>query len=703
MNKFLTLCMLASASLLTTSPLILKADVINGGFEQLQQDTFEIPYDFTSPADIGLVGQNMIQRIPGVNGGNGVLIQNSPNPIYSAGFLTNDEYDFGPTLEGGVDFDYANLDTLKGYYQLDAQPGDSVTMILYLKGPSNFSWAIEQFYFTQSDTVSAWTPFAFPLQYASDYGNIDSLVFMVTTNAFDLYNYYESEPVYGTSIALDSLHLTSSTGGAYGFDNSDFEYWDTITEESLVGPWILDNESDDMFPAAFVSSFSYNGQNAVELENQDDGYGDVLFGGLYYGAEEAPEPIAFTPNVFQAYVEYDITSGDTGQLYYELSGDNIGMGEVFGDNYLAGTSNGFEKIKSPIQSLDPSANDALFLAIEPGFEIGSWLIVDDITFTAAKPTVTLNTTDLSVAEGESILLEFVISDNYTTHGDWSDDWMLDTLNDSSTTNILDYANIDIQTVLPGDDTVWFEVIATADSTTEGNEQLVLRLTGMNNYFDFIDSVIHITVVDSSISPLSSTVQFADTAIQVNENAGSATLTINLSAATSVATSVDVVLASTSTAINGADFTFTTPTTVTFPANTTSQTISVAITNDVLIESSETIVLQLSNASTPLTIGTSESIITILDDDSAALAINEISVTDINIYPNPVVDRVTIGFTIDKLQVVAVKVLNTLGQVIDAQQVESQGMTQLSFDVADMESGIYLIQVGNQIAKSFIKK
>ncbi len=61
-----------------------------------------------------------------------------------------------------------------------------------------------------------------------------------------------------------------------------------------------------------------------------------------------------------------------------------------------------------------------------------------------------------------------------------------------------------------------------------------------------------------------------------------------------ATSVDVVLGA-STATNGDDFNYTTPTAVTFPAGSaTTQTVTLTIIDDIDIEGDENIVLSLQN-------------------------------------------------------------------------------------------------------------
>ncbi|HEX8505717.1 MAG TPA: endonuclease [Hymenobacter sp.] len=89
------------------------------------------------------------------------------------------------------------------------------------------------------------------------------------------------------------------------------------------------------------------------------------------------------------------------------------------------------------------------------------------------------------------------------------------------------------------------------------------------------------------------------------NAGTTTytVTVNLAPAATAPVTVQVGLdAPNSTATSGTDFAFTSPTTLTFPAGTTSQTVSVTVNGDAQPEADETVVLTLTNASTGNTVG-----------------------------------------------------------------------------------------------------
>ena len=102
------------------------------------------------------------------------------------------------------------------------------------------------------------------------------------------------------------------------------------------------------------------------------------------------------------------------------------------------------------------------------------------------------------------------------------------------------------------------------------------------------------------------------------NSGTATYTatLSISPAPTAATTVEVALdATNTTATNGTDFTFTSPTVVTFAAGQTSQTVTVSIVGDTTPEADETVGLKLQNATASASIGgPAAQTLTITNDD-----------------------------------------------------------------------------------------
>ncbi len=113
-----------------------------------------------------------------------------------------------------------------------------------------------------------------------------------------------------------------------------------------------------------------------------------------------------------------------------------------------------------------------------------------------------------------------------------------------------------------------------------------------------------TIIVTPAAVMNPEVAFTAAGTSVNENAG--TVSINLSIANSnmTATTVDVSVGMSSTATGGMDYTFTSPTTITFPAGSSAnQVLNIPIIDDVMTEGLETIVLELSNVTNSGTIGT----------------------------------------------------------------------------------------------------
>lgn len=182
-----------------------------------------------------------------------------------------------------------------------------------------------------------------------------------------------------------------------------------------------------------------------------------------------------------------------------------------------------------------------------------------------------------------------------------------------------------------------------------------------------------------------TVEFAAAAATVNENAGTVTVDVTIANPTMMATTVDVMLDMTnSTATNGADFSYTSPTTLTFPANsTTTQSVTVTITDDATIESNETIILNLMNATTGVTIGgTATHTITINDNDAAIpnVIINEIH------YNQPSVDSLEY-----------IELYNNSGSVANLQGWYFTQGVDYTFPAITLAAGDYLVLALDSVA------
>ncbi|WP_216689392.1 endonuclease [Hymenobacter siberiensis] len=117
-------------------------------------------------------------------------------------------------------------------------------------------------------------------------------------------------------------------------------------------------------------------------------------------------------------------------------------------------------------------------------------------------------------------------------------------------------------------------------------------------------------------------------IEGNTGTSTYTFTVNLAPAAATATTVQVSFdAMNSTATSGSDFTFASPATVTFPAGSTSQTVTLTVNGDTQPEADETVVLNLTNASTGTGLGgPNVHTLTILNDDGTPSTVSFASAT-----------------------------------------------------------------------------
>lgn len=153
-----------------------------------------------------------------------------------------------------------------------------------------------------------------------------------------------------------------------------------------------------------------------------------------------------------------------------------------------------------------------------------------------------------------------------------------------------------------------------DSLVEGNETATFELTdAMGGVSLGSSSEATVTIVDDDAVPDFGAIQFSSSGIQVNEAAGTVDITLTRTGGSDGA--VSVALNQTGgTAQNTVDFNFT-PLTVAFADGETQRSISVAIVSDSLVESDETAIFALTNASGGASLGTpSQTTLTIIDDD-----------------------------------------------------------------------------------------
>ncbi|QDT27728.1 Calx-beta domain protein [Gimesia panareensis] len=178
---------------------------------------------------------------------------------------------------------------------------------------------------------------------------------------------------------------------------------------------------------------------------------------------------------------------------------------------------------------------------------------------------------------------------------------------------------------PGETTQTINLIILDDAVNEATESFFVKLTNLQangSPVDLITDQAEITILDND------QVNLSINDVEVNEAAGTATLTVTLEEALSITFSVDY-QTSDGTAVANSDY-LTSSGTLTFNPGDVSKTIHVTIVDTDNVEPAETLQVQLANlqgSGTAVSLSDSLGEISILDDDQAAISIDDVSVDE----------------------------------------------------------------------------
>jgi hypothetical protein len=162
-----------------------------------------------------------------------------------------------------------------------------------------------------------------------------------------------------------------------------------------------------------------------------------------------------------------------------------------------------------------------------------------------------------------------------------------------------------------------------------------------------DPTATVTITDVSQPAISLTINDV-TLTEGNSGTTNAVFTVSLSSAASTVVSVDYATAN-GTATAGTDYTAIPPTTLTFNPGETSKTITVPVNGDNQVELNETFFLNLSNLQangSNVTLADNQGQGTINNDDSASIAITDVTITEGNSGTTNAVFTVTLSNPVD---------------------------------------------------------
>ena len=193
----------------------------------------------------------------------------------------------------------------------------------------------------------------------------------------------------------------------------------------------------------------------------------------------------------------------------------------------------------------------------------------------------------------------------------------------------------------GATTATIPVAITDDAVEESSETVVLTLTAGNGYTLGSTNSHTLTITDNDGTvPTTPVVSFASSSSSAGEAAGTRNVTVDLSPSPTAAITVSYTVGGTAV---GSDFSISGSGTLSVALGATTATIPVAITDDAVEESSETVVLTLT-AGNGYTVGSANShTLTITDDDGTVQPPTTPTVS-LSASPNPVTEGGSVTVT-----------------------------------------------------------
>ncbi len=192
-------------------------------------------------------------------------------------------------------------------------------------------------------------------------------------------------------------------------------------------------------------------------------------------------------------------------------------------------------------------------------------------------------------------------------------------------------------------------VAVGDFNGDGKSDLATANYNGGNVSVFLnaDPTATVTITDVSQPPISLTINDV-TVTEGNSGTTNAVFTVSLSSAASTVVSVNYATAN-GTATAGTDYTALPPTTLTFNPGETSKTITVPVNGDNQVELNETFFLNLSNLQangSNVILADNQGQGTITNDDSASIAISDVTITEGNSGTTNAVFTVTLSNAVD---------------------------------------------------------
>ncbi|OVE82582.1 hypothetical protein BVY04_00655 [bacterium M21] len=259
-------------------------------------------------------------------------------------------------------------------------------------------------------------------------------------------------------------------------------------------------------------------------------------------------------------------------------------------------------------------------SVTNGTEDGTQQQTITITDDDAVPTVTLSvTTSITEASGVATLtatLSAASSKDVTVNLAYSG---------TATGSGTDYTASGTTIVITsGNSSATGTVTATQDSLTEGDETIIVDISGVTNGTESGTQQETVTIVDDEAIP--SVVLTTDVS-GIAEAAGMATLTATLATTSDLDVTVNLTYSGSATG-SGTDYTASASSILITAGNTTG-TVTVTAAQDVLVEGNETVIVDIDSITNGTEDGVQQQTVTITDDDSGPIVSLSVDNSTIN--------------------------------------------------------------------------
>ncbi len=356
-------------------------------------------------------------------------------------------------------------------------------------------------------------------------------------------------------------------------------------------------------------------------------------GGLGYSiGAAASATVTITDNSDVPYASIAVTAGPAVEGgaagTFRVTTTGTGTGNIVVNYTVSGTATNGTDYSLLSGALTMARNTTANITITPiqdavveGYETVTITLTPDPAYSLAldasatmniqdddAPVVSVSGTDDAFTETTGSLAKFWVSRTGATTAALTVNYTID----GTATSGLDYtAPTGTVTIAAAAVGAYVDVSLLDDAIAEGTETIILNITPDPAYGIGFGSFTRY-IIDAETASVATQVRFSASTSSAAESAGTVNIPVTLSAASADPVTVEYVINGGTALAAGIDYSLT-PGVLTFAPGVTTQNISVAISDDTLKESNETVILLLVNPANAR-LGTSSHTLTITDDD-----------------------------------------------------------------------------------------